>query len=314
MGVVNVLSRPRHRYLTKLSCFAWGLPLLTTIVGLLVEQFSEKHDGYTMRFSQLEYLDKDKNGINVQFYVWLEYEIFLGTIIVPFAFTFLFNTIMFGMVMVALMNSQNPLVTKFRRISRHLSRQNSQHAIKTSKELELQKTKKIKDTRRTVQGAIALLVILGVTYIFMFFMLNEMPTKEVVAYFFVIFNALQGFWIFMFHTLLKDDVLPMIICPGYVRKKKLEKKMSNSTENTNSRENSGELYPSGGAYITKPKKINRIEHSPTMPSSEGSNASTNSESQMVHGKLQFTKSLPAMPLQKRNNVSLQRQVQFRAKK
>ena len=51
-------------------------------------------------------------------------------------------------------------------------------------------------------------------------------------------NEKIGVWIFIFHALLKDDVLPNLICPGYVRKRKLEKKMSNSTENTNVRENS----------------------------------------------------------------------------
>ena len=59
-------------------------------------------------------------------------------------------------------------------------------------EHDLQKTKKIKDTRRTIQGAIALLVILGVSNIFMVFMISDTQTKEIVAYFFIIFNALQG--------------------------------------------------------------------------------------------------------------------------
>ena len=59
-------------------------------------------------------------------------------------------------------------------------------------EHDLQKTKKIKDTRRTIQGAIALLVILGVSNIFMVFMVSDTQTKEIVAYFFIIFNALQG--------------------------------------------------------------------------------------------------------------------------
>ena len=88
-------------------------------------------------------------------------------------------------------------------------------------------------------------------------MLSGQVTKQIVAYLFIIFNALQGkwnytsfwiklsyflkgVWIFVFHALLKDDVLPNLICPGYVRKRKLEKKMSNSTEQTNSREHSDE--------------------------------------------------------------------------
>ena len=54
-------------------------------------------------------------------------------ILVPFAIVFFFNTIMFGMVMVALMNTQNPIVKTYHRISRHLSRQNSRHAVRVNR-------------------------------------------------------------------------------------------------------------------------------------------------------------------------------------
>ena len=49
-----------------------------------------------------------------------------NTFEVPYAIMFLFNTIMFGMVMAALINTQNPLLKSFKRISSTLSRRNSQ--------------------------------------------------------------------------------------------------------------------------------------------------------------------------------------------
>ena len=55
-----------------------------------------------------------------------------------------------------------------------------------------------------MQGAIALLVILGVSYIFMFFMLNGQVTKQIVAYFFIIFNALQGLIKFRFELIMNE--------------------------------------------------------------------------------------------------------------
>ena len=128
---------------------------------------------------------------------------------------FLFNTIMFGMVMAALINTQNPLLKSFKRISSTLSRRNSQsgkwHQMTSATLSQLryklgqiefieyildrkasQKHSKVRDTRRTVQGAIGLMVVLGCTIILMFMMFNADSGSETIAWFFIIFNGLQG--------------------------------------------------------------------------------------------------------------------------
>ena len=60
---------------------AWGMPLVITSIALLVEQYSPKHDGFKM-FLSTQYTDqRDVTGINIYYYVWLEYELFIGTIV-----------------------------------------------------------------------------------------------------------------------------------------------------------------------------------------------------------------------------------------
>lgn len=107
--------------------------------------------------------------------------------------------------------------------------------------------------------------------------------------------------------------------------------MSNSTEQTNSREHSDErecqmklyftviypvisVYPSGMPYMAKAHKANRITHSPTVPTSS-SDSSSSMSIDGHHGKLQLTKSLPAMrhSMPERQTRALQRQVQFKKK-
>ena len=55
-----------------------------------------------------------------------------------------------------------------------------------------QKHSKVRDTRRTVQGAIGLMVVLGCAIILMFMMFNADSGSETIAWFFIIFNGLQG--------------------------------------------------------------------------------------------------------------------------
>jgi len=299
--VVAVLSRPRHKYLTKLSLFGWGLPIPLSITALLVEKFGTKHNGFTLRFSNLDFAGETVTGPNIVYYVWLDYNLFLGTVVVPYAIMFFFNTIMFGMVMAALINTRNPLLKSFKRISSTLSRHNSSADRKAS-----QKHSKVLDTRRTVQGAIGLMVVLGCAIILMFMMFNAESGSETIAWFFIIFNGLQGFWIFLFHTALKDDVLPVLICPKRVQNRKLRKRPSFPTDTETigthspaSGKNSNEdFFPTGLAYASN----NKIKHS-----------NTEYHHTRTKQNLQFTKSLPPMPTQQRPSPNIRRQVQFEPK-
>ncbi|XP_060688292.1 adhesion G-protein coupled receptor G4 [Hemiscyllium ocellatum] len=55
-----------------------------------------------------------------------------------------------------------------------------------------------------LKGSVSLTVLLGLTWGFAFFAWG--PAQETFMYFFTIFNTLQGFFIFVFHCLLKDNV------------------------------------------------------------------------------------------------------------
>lgn len=59
--------------------------------------------------------------------------------------------------------------------------------------------------RSWVSGAFALLCLLGLTWTFGLFFLNE--SSVVMAYLFSIFNTLQGMFIFIFHCLLQKKVV-----------------------------------------------------------------------------------------------------------
>ena len=77
----------------------------------------------------------------------------------------------------------------------------------------------------------------------------------------------QGFWVFIFHAVLKDDVLPVLICPKRVQKRKLQKKPSFPTDTSTigthspaSGKNSNEdFFPTGLAYATNNKIKGLIE-------------------------------------------------------
>lgn len=60
--------------------------------------------------------------------------------------------------------------------------------------------------RSWVLGAFALLCLLGLTWSFGLFFINE--SSIVMAYLFTIFNTLQGMFIFIFHCLLQKKVQP----------------------------------------------------------------------------------------------------------
>lgn len=59
-------------------------------------------------------------------------------------------------------------------------------------------------SRAWVQGALALEVLLGSTWVFGYFFINE--STVVMAYTFTVLNSIQGLFIFVFHCLLNKKV------------------------------------------------------------------------------------------------------------
>ena len=189
------------------------------------------------------------------------------------------------------------------------------------------------------------MVVLGCTIILMFMMFNADSGSETIAWFFIIFNGLQGnfiefysfyleslssgFWIFLFHAVLKDDVLPVLICPKRVQKQKLRKKPSFPTDTSTigthspaSGKNSNEdFFPTGLAYAANNKIKESIEndtctlklHNFPTPEHFISIIIKHSNTEYHHRSkqnLQITKSLPPMPTQQRPSPNIRRQVQF----
>ena len=55
-----------------------------------------------------------------------------------------------------------------------------------------------------MKGALVLIVLLGLTWIFGLFYINEHTV--IMAYLFTIFNSLQGLFIFIFHCVMNEKV------------------------------------------------------------------------------------------------------------
>ena len=107
----------------------------------------------------------------------------------PFVIMVIFNIIMFGMVVSALMNAQNSLYKTFQRLS-NLSRGNSVRQQPVV--LDANRHRQLTDGRKQLQGTIGLLVLIGTSLIFNIFLVQSEKTENAIAYIFIIFNASQG--------------------------------------------------------------------------------------------------------------------------
>jgi len=102
------------------------------------------------------------------------------------------------------------------------------------------KEKSSSNLKGWIQGALALEVLLGLTWVFGYFYINDQLVT--MAYLFTIFNSLQGLFIFVFHCLLNKKV-----------RKEYERFIqyrptSSSTVNTNSKSANGSAGTTTGSY------------------------------------------------------------------
>jgi len=194
-NVVAIFRIPKRRYLLKLATLGWFVPLLLVSMTLVVEKTSAA--GYRLA---CEYCGPEMEGLpdsNVNFWVAVDVALFHVTITVPFTIMFIFNIIMFGMVISALANTQNTLYRTIQRLS-NLSRGNSVRIDPVIK--NTQRHKQLTNSRKQLQGSIGLLVLIGSTLIFNIFMINSEHTQHSIAYIFIILNASQGMYHFAVFT------------------------------------------------------------------------------------------------------------------
>ncbi|NXO31491.1 AGRG2 protein, partial [Cisticola juncidis] len=163
LALVKVFNTYIQKYILKFCVVGWGLPAVVVSIVLIVSP-----DNYGL-------ITTGKVSINgPDEFCWIKNRIvFYITAVGYFCVIFLINVSMFIVVLIQLCR------------------------IKKRKQLGAQRKTTIQDLR-SVAG---LTFLLGITWGFAFFTVNE-----VFTYLFTIFNTLQGFFIFIFYCVTKENV------------------------------------------------------------------------------------------------------------
>ncbi|NXT13006.1 AGRG2 protein, partial [Prunella fulvescens] len=163
LALVKVFNTYVRKYILKFCVVGWGLPAVVVSIVLAVSP-----DNYGL-------ITTGKVSINgPDEFCWIKNRIvFYITAVGYFCLIFLINVSMFIVVLIQLCR------------------------IKKKKQLGAQRKTSIQDLR-SVAG---LTFLLGITWGFAFFTVNE-----VFTYLFTIFNTLQGFFIFIFYCVTKENV------------------------------------------------------------------------------------------------------------
>ncbi|XP_077448327.1 uncharacterized protein LOC144068025 [Stigmatopora argus] len=166
LALVKVFNSYVPCYMLWFSLVGWGLPLIVVIIVIAVDK-----DNYGL-VSYGKYPDGATDD-----FCWLKNDIaFYVAVVAYFCIIFLFNFIMFVVVLVQLV--------KIKRQNPH----NSKH----------------RTAGKDVRSVVGLTILLGLTWGFAFFAWG--PVNLAFMYLFAICNAFQGFFIFVFHCAVKDPV------------------------------------------------------------------------------------------------------------
>uniref|UniRef100_A0A3Q2V066 Adhesion G-protein coupled receptor G2 n=1 Tax=Haplochromis burtoni TaxID=8153 RepID=A0A3Q2V066_HAPBU len=180
VALVKVFNVNVSHYMLKFSLAGWGIPMIVVIIVIAIDKNNYGLISYG-RFS---------DGTTDEF-CWLKNDIaFYVAVVAYFCVIFIFNFIMFIVVMVQLcrIKKQNP--------------QNLQH----------------RSTLQDVRSVLGITILLGLTWGFAFFAWG--PVNLAFMYLFAICNSLQGFFIFVFHCAVKETVRRqwrIYLCCGKMR-------------------------------------------------------------------------------------------------
>ncbi|XP_035767568.1 adhesion G-protein coupled receptor G2 [Neolamprologus brichardi] len=180
VALVKVFNVNVSHYMLKFSLAGWGIPMIVVIIVIAIDKKNYGLVSYG-RFS---------DGTTDEF-CWLKNDIaFYVAVVAYFCVIFIFNFVMFIVVMVQLcrIKKQNP--------------QNLQH----------------RSTLQDVRSVLGITILLGLTWGFAFFAWG--PVNLPFMYLFAIFNSLQGFFIFVFHCAVKETVRRqwrIYLCCGKMR-------------------------------------------------------------------------------------------------
>ncbi|XP_032330941.1 adhesion G-protein coupled receptor G2 isoform X4 [Camelus ferus] len=180
LALVKVFNTYIRKYILKFCIVGWGVPAVVVTIVLIISP-----DNYG-----LGSYGKFPNGSPDDF-CWINSNaIFYITVVGYFSVIFLLNVSMFIVVLVQLCR------------------------IKKKKQLGAQRKTSIQDLR-SVAG---LTFLLGITWGFAFFAWG--PVNVTFMYLFAIFNTLQGFFIFIFYCVAKENVRKQwrrYLCCGKLR-------------------------------------------------------------------------------------------------
>ncbi|KAJ7319569.1 hypothetical protein JRQ81_019080 [Phrynocephalus forsythii] len=166
LALVKVFNTYVRKYILKFCIVGWGVPAVVIVIVLAISL-----DNYG-----LGSYGKFPNGSSDEF-CWIKSDtIFYITVVGYFCIIFLLNISMFIVVLIQLCR------------------------IKKKKQLGAQRKTSIQDLR-SVAG---LTFLLGITWGFAFFAWG--PVNLIFMYLFAIFNTLQGFFIFIFYCVAKENV------------------------------------------------------------------------------------------------------------
>ncbi|XP_019639630.1 PREDICTED: uncharacterized protein LOC109481491 [Branchiostoma belcheri] len=164
LAFIKVLGAHVSRFILKAAIFAWGLPLVIAIATLAVDVPGTYPNGQGTYRS---------NSV-----CWLQGNQLYYGFLLPAGLVLVFNTIVYIMVISKLSCG---------------GRTDGKVAHPRSGA-----------TKQNLRIAIAIMVLVGLTWIFGFFMISD--GRIVFSYLFCIFNSLQGFFIFIFHCLRQKEV------------------------------------------------------------------------------------------------------------
>ncbi|KAK2879598.1 adhesion G-protein coupled receptor G2 [Channa argus] len=203
-AVVKVFNNHISCYMLKFSVVGWGVPMIVVIIVIAIDKNNYGLVSYG-RFT---------DGHSDDF-CWLRNDIaFYVAVVAYFCIIFLFNLIMFIVVLVQLcrIKKQNP--------------HNVQHRSKL-------------ENVRSVAG---LTILLSLTWGFAFFAWG--PVNLAFTYLFTIFNSLQGFFLFVFYCAVKENVRRQwraYLCCGKMRLAENSEWSRTATQKTMKRSSSNQL-------------------------------------------------------------------------
>ncbi|KAJ0059888.1 hypothetical protein NL108_015109, partial [Boleophthalmus pectinirostris] len=167
LSIVRVFTPYLSRYMTKFSLMGWGIPLIVVIIIIAVNK-----DNYGL----VKY-GRYSDGTSDDF-CWLANDLaFYIGVVAYFLLIFVFCLVVFVVVMVQLAR---------------IKRQNPQNQSPN------------RSTLSDLRSVFGLVILLGLTWGFALFAWG--PLYLPFVYLFCIFNTLQGFFIFVFHCAVKENV------------------------------------------------------------------------------------------------------------